>query len=243
MASHVFGMNPSKSQVVTALEETKKIYDPLPETTCDHRALCCKAGCPNMYYAEYLSIRNEFIDKMTKDQKLDLIIECVKRYLQPQEVQNPKPCVFLGEKNMCGVYSARPLKCRLYGLIPKSVYESNVANVAKDMNIQKEKIPLCMQCDRVKIKEEYRDRFPDGVIPSQMLKDMETALRKNDVELGMPVDLQVNGFAFLTFHDWHIMFDVGESWMANLTQLRLKLKEEEKEHFVNSLKEALKKSL
>jgi len=60
-----------------------------------------------------------------------------------------------------------------------------------------------------------------------------------DIRLGLPKTLQDKGFGFLAYHDWHLMFELGESWMEGLTKLRLKLPEDKKEQFLDALKKAL----
>ena len=236
--NHVYGIKASRQQVKDAIYAARKAYSELPETTCSHKTCCCRAGCPNMYYAEFLSIYRGAVEKLSKAQRLDLIIECVRQYLAPQQVDKPKPCVFLSG-NDCAVYEFRPLKCRLYGLIPSSLYEWIVDSVAKDMKTPKEQLPLCTQCDQVKVKDKFKAKFPDGVVPEDKIKKLEIRLRLNDSDLGMPEHLQHDGYGFLTYHDWHIMFDLGEKWMTSLSTLRTKAGEEEKEHFIQALRDAL----
>jgi Fe-S-cluster containining protein len=192
-----------------------------------------------MYYSEFLSIYHGTVAKLPTWARLDLAVECVKRYLQRQDVTKPKPCVFLGGDNMCRTYEFRPLKCRLYGLIPDSLYEWVVSKVSSESGVPKADIPLCVQCPFVKIKPEYAGAFSSGKIPEEMIREIERKLRANDASLGIGEELQANEFSFLTYHDWHIMFELGEGWMALLTPLRLNLEEEKKEQFVASLKEAL----
>jgi Fe-S-cluster containining protein len=192
-----------------------------------------------MYYAEFLSIYEGHVQALPPQARLDLTIECVRRYLQKQDVERPKPCVFLGESNMCGVYPFRPLKCRLYGLIPSDLYDKNVSDLSSESGVPRERIPLCQQCDRVKIKPEFYDRFPEGKITTEEMKRLESSLRANDRVAGVPKAVQDKGFGYLTYHDWHIMFELGEEWMERLTPLRTKLGDEEKEHFLASLKSAL----
>jgi Fe-S-cluster containining protein len=235
-------MSPSEAKVEVAIGRAREAYEGLPETTCDHRAICCKAGCPNMYYSEFLSIYQGSFLKMPADKKLEVTIECIRRYLQPQIVEKPKPCVFLGENNMCQVYDHRPLKCRLYGLIPKTLYDWVVEALVADTGVEKEKHPLCTQCDRVKIKPEFKEKFPDGIVPEAMIKSLETRLRGVDSWLGMPAKVQEQGYGFLTYHDWHIMFVCGETIMVALTQLRLKNEPDKNEHFIGVLRDVLKKS-
>lgn len=221
-----------------AINRTQEIYDPLPGTTCDHLACCCRAGCPNMYFAEFMGIYNKFVASLPKDEHIDLTLQCLRMYLQPQSVDRPKPCVFLKE-DKCSVYDARPLKCRLYGLYPKSLYERMVEGVAQDMATEKEKIPLCVQCDRVKVKPEHAKQYPLGKIPEGTIKSMEMALKANDAALGVPAKIQNDGFGYLTYHDWHVMYEFGEKFMELLTKVRLHWQEDKKELLIQDVKKLL----
>lgn len=239
MPNHPYGITPPLLEVARAVDKTQEVYKPLPETTCDHRAICCKAGCPNMYYAEFYSIYSNYVMKMPREKRIELTLQCIRQYLQPQSVEKTKPCVHLSSDNKCTVYSSRPLKCRLYGLIPPALYNKIVSAVAEDMQVEKEKLPLCQQCDRVKIKPEFADKFPSGKIPQPMIKEMEQALKDNDLRLGIPKSVQDDGFGYLTYHDWHVMFELGEKVMEVLTKSRLTFSEDKKEQLVVALKKLL----
>lgn len=233
---HPFKIEPNEVLVEACLKKVREIYEGLPLTTCDHKTECCRAGNPNLYYCEFLSIREGAVEKMKPGDRLLLTVECVRRYLTKQDIT--KPCVFL-KGDYCSIYKVRQLKCRLYGLIPQSLYEKNVKAVASDLGKPREQIPLCIQCDRVKMRPEFKDRFPDGVIPEEKIKELEQTLRDLDIRLGIPRVLQEKGFAFLTYHDWHLMFELGEGWMEGLSKLRLGLSEEKKEQFLEALKTSL----
>lgn len=247
---HPFGINPSDEDVVRVAREALASYSSLPETTCSHRACCCKAGCPNMYYSEYLSIRCNFIDDMGQDERLGLLLGCIRYYLfdqyekdeNGQKVPFPKPCLHLSDDNKCKVYGARPLKCRTYGLVPPSMHRRIVAQVASENKMDPADVPLCIQCPFVKVKDEYKTDFPDGYVGEDLIAEAEMALSQADRSLGISRKIQDEGFGFLTFHDWHIMSELGEGWMADLTPLRQKLTKDEKEKFVEDLKTAFKKS-
>lgn len=238
--AHVYGMDPTPDQVAKAVERVEKSYEGLPETTCAHRACCCESGCPNMYYAEFLNIYTGHVVALPAELRLDLTVECIRRYLTKQGPGVKKPCVFLGKDKMCAVYPYRPLKCRLYGLIPDRLYDWIVDEVSKDTGVQKEEIPLCHQCPFVKVKPEFAAAFPDGKVPEKMIQALEGKLRHNDIVMGMPPEKQKAGMGFLTYHDWHIMLELGEGMMEVLTPLRLNLAEEKKEQFISALKEQLR---
>ena len=240
---HPFGIRPTDAEVIRATKKAASYYAELPETTCGHRACCCKAGCPNMYYSEYLNIRDAYVDKMSKDERFELLMGCIWYYLFNQyEDGQPvaKPCLHLSKDNMCQVYSARPLKCRTYGLVPADMHREIVEAVAKENKMDPGEIPLCIQCPFVKVKPEYAEKFPDNRIPEETIRRIEAALSKTDRDIGISKKIQEEGYGFLTFHDWHLMCELGETWMSNLTPLRQKLSKVAKEQFFQDLKKAFK---
>jgi hypothetical protein len=111
------------------------------------------------------------------------------------------------------------------------------------LKIPLENIPLCDQCQFVEVKSNEENKFPENKIPKQMVLDLEKAVRDIDrIVLKVPETFQSQGLTFLTFHDWHLLFELGESWLANLTPLREKLNISQKEEFINALKKSLEAS-
>lgn len=235
----------SDKRVDMALTAVNKAYEPLPETTCKSLACCCKVACPNMVFSEFLNIYKNFVLKMSREERLDLTIECVKSYLINQgPVIIEKPCVFLSKTNMCNVYDARPLKCRTYGIIPHNLYKKIVDRVSIDTGINARDIPLCVQCPFVKIKPEFADRFPNGKLPENMIKEIEMELKAIDNTLmGVSSEAQEKGFGFLVYHDWHLIFEMGTGWLEKLTPIRLKFSQKQKDDFVESLRKLLQAQL
>ena len=86
-------------------------------------------------------------------------------------------------------------------------------------------------------------RFPSGKVPEKMIKKLEKRMKWIDKGLGLDKKIQDDGFGFLTYHDWTLLVEFGEAWMANLTKLRKNLKKSEKEQFLDSLKAALVRQL
>lgn len=236
MAKFPFGIDPTEKQVAGAVDAVRAVYYGTPETTCCSLAECCSAGMPNIYFSEFLAIRRGAVDVMNDEQRTNLTVECIRRYLQTQEKK--KPCAFLKE-NKCSIYENRPLKCRLYGLIPNDLYDEVAEAVAAEMKRPRAEVPLCTQCPLVKVKPEFLERFPDGKVPRSAIENMENSLRKLDRDLGMKKETQDQGFGFLTYHDWHLLFEFGEEWMEKLTKLRISWNDEKKEQFILSLKSAL----
>jgi Fe-S-cluster containining protein len=222
-----------------AIGVVREQMERLPRTTCEGRIQCCNTGCPNMTYSEYLSMREAFIDGMGKQGRLDLIIKCVRRYITKQDPLLPRPCVLLTEHGTCSVYESRPFRCRTYGLISSKMYERMARAAANDAGVPVGKMPLCHQCPKVKVKPEDADSFPDGRIPDDLMEEMEAILQDNDLNLGIPLVVQKQGMAYLTIHDWHLMTELGEAWMGNLSAIRLSDSTMAKEQFVAALKDAV----
>lgn len=240
---HPYGMKITDDSEALAISMVRKAYLSLPSTTCKQRALCCNAGCPNMYYSEFLSMRQGAIEKMPRTERIELTVECMRRYLTRQIGSDgkpvEKPCVHLKE-NKCSVYDVRHLKCRLYGLIPESMYRENATAVAEEMGVPKEDIPLCSQCPFVKVTPEHENTFPNNKLPKQMILDLEKALRDVDrLVVKIPQKMQDDGYGFLTYHDWHLMYELGEEKLAMLTPLREKLTPAERDEFINALRTSL----
>ena len=71
-----FGIDPKPVALIYAMEDTREAQAELPPTICKHRACCCKAGCPNMYCSEYMSLRESFVDRLDQEERLELLILC-----------------------------------------------------------------------------------------------------------------------------------------------------------------------
>lgn len=235
-----FGTRPKPKDLLAAINSTKAIQEEVPPTECKHRGCCCRAGCPNMYLTEYMAMREEHIDKLPKEDRLELLIGCIRYYLTRQYEENEggkrvaqKPCLLLDENNDCTAYAARPLKCRLYGLIPTKMYRRVVEEVSKESGIRKSEIPLCVQCPYVEAGKGSTE------ITEDFIAGLEERIRKNDNSIGVSKAMHQLGYAFLTLHDWHIMCELGEDWMSKLSPIREQKSKEWKESFLQDLRKAL----
>ncbi len=197
---HPYGMKPSDYEIVEAVKKTNNVYNKMEDPEVEPRDL--GVGGPEMYYCEFLNVRMNYVDKLSKQERLDLTIACIKRYLEIESAE--KIDLFDKEK----AYEWRPLECR------------------------------------VKVTSDFKK-----------LVAFTAQLRIIDRDLGMPRDLQdgiirkgqkvkaTRSVGVLVYHDWHLMAEMGVPWVRNLSTLKNKLKDSEKEQFVSSLKDALQASL
>lgn len=200
-----------------------------------------------MFYCEYLRLRTVSIDTMEKQDRFDLLLGCIRYYLMNQvecvDGKNRlvnKPCLLLKD-SLCSAYEARPLKCRTYGIVPPKMHRRIVDEVSKETKISKRSLPLSIQCPFVSIKPEFRQEFGYW-LQEPFIAKLEASLAASDRSFGISEKIQKEGYGFLSFHDWHLMSELGEVWMSNLTPLRKKMTRDEKEKFLADLKEAFRAS-
>jgi hypothetical protein len=197
---HPYGMKPTDSEIVDAIKKVNNVYTKLEDPSEELRDLGV-AG-PEMYYAEFLSVRVHYVDKLSRQERADLTIDCVKRYLEIESA----PRLDLFDKGKA--FEWRPLESRL------------------------------------KITSDFKS-----------LIGLTAKLRIVDRDLGMPKDLQdgvirrgqkvkkTRSVGLLVYHDWHLMAEMGVPWVKNLSVLKNKLQDSQKEQFASSLKDALQASL
>ena len=222
-----------------AIEKVEQLVADLPETTCAHRGICCRAGCPNMTLGEYLWISRDYVEKLDRNERLSLILTCVSLYLDKQDPRRWRPCPLLTEDMKCKAYLARPFRCRTYGLIPEELYRRMANEVEKETGIPSTFTPLCIQCKLVKMKPEFLEKYPGGKITEGKIVEIERSLRENDKELGVSEQTQKEGFSYLTFHDWHLLFCLGGAMMSHLSKIRIEGDKAAKESFMKLLKEQI----
>lgn len=101
--------------------QLQKVYNNLPETTCDGCATCCKWGSPPAFFIEYLNMYKFLRDNM-RDKWQDFLVKSTE-YFYLELVDAGQVCPFLNEENDCSVYSVRPFSCRSFGLLSQKDFE------------------------------------------------------------------------------------------------------------------------
>lgn len=132
--------------------ELQKIYDQLPETTCNNCASCCSWGSPPAFFIEYLNLY-EYIRKQ-KEHWHDYLVKSTEYYFLDL-VDVSQKCPFLGADNKCRIYSVRPLSCRTYGLLNKEDFEQSYPSQGLK--------PIAKR-----LWEEYQIKVPDEIANKKM---------------------------------------------------------------------------
>jgi Fe-S-cluster containining protein len=130
----------------------KDIYKDIPDTKCNHCPLkkgveadCCKTFSPPMNLVEFLNILKH--NTYSKEQKIDLICECIKSYLNPNYI---KPCLLL-KNNQCSVYEQRPFSCRMFGLYTQDEWNSRLESISVQLDVEKQEVPFFCQCKGIEV--------------------------------------------------------------------------------------------
>jgi len=194
-------------------EVLDKIYNEYNlKTTCPGNCFCCSVACPQMAYSEFLSLIDFIYNKLDKNFRNAIIKNSIRYFFSNSLV---KPCSLLVDKR-CVCYEDRPLSCRLYGIIPKEMFEKRVEGFIKNTGLKKEEIPLNTQCQYVK--------RVDNSIPltEKMIEDLYAKINNLDMGVGNFTKQQIKKrYNQRTFHDWMMRFIFGEENLCGLTTFYL----------------------
>ena len=229
-----YNIAPTYDTVSPVILQLAKIYSRIPETTCCGSGICCKTGCPHMYYSEFLNLWLA-VEEMGGNYRAEIIFRALKNYMDESVV---KPCPVYSEGNDnrlrgCLCYEKRPYNCRFYGIIPSSEYEKRVNGFEKTFGRKAmKKNPLRTQCSDVEIK--------DGILVSEgYIDDIADDIEAIDVELGIRQMLVKSKQTSRTLHDFIMLTYFGESKMVDLTEIRVNSSDNAKKDFLEEMKKQL----
>lgn len=112
------------------LDRLSEIYDAVPSGTCQGCTSCCHESV-NISMVEALNIVHQYYEigngqiEIPKDLKRNLL----KYYFS--EWVKPKKCPFLSDENLCSIYQARPLPCRIFGNRSADAFNQNLELIRK----------------------------------------------------------------------------------------------------------------
>lgn len=226
-------------------ENLNKIHSIIPQTKCKRRNECCKAGCPHMYFVEFVYILDYIKDNVSRDVLLNVIFTCIDNFFSDDVI---KICpLFTGDG--CYIYQARSVNCRLYGIIPDEIYKKRQNRPGDEFTMSAEEIkealgltdinevPLYHQCPYVSPIKGTGEEITVEVY-NQIFDDLANIEKDFIQESGIDIPFT----SYKTFHDHYLWFVGGDEMLEKWTYLKLNLKDDPilKESIVSSMKEHLK---
>lgn len=212
-----YGVDTSESNTLGPLMSLNILYNEMPATTgcgdCakingeDNKDWCCRKHNPSMYYCEFLKVFKLFTT-WSKSKRTEFILRAVKNYLSNSL---SKGCIFY--KDGCQCYSARPLSCRLYGVIPQESWDRRHKILQDRYGDQFQPV---QQCSLVKSKTP---------VTVEMEHKWFLHTKKCEERLGVvPNAISLHdsgGGSYRTFHD-HLLIELfPDSILSHLTKIRL----------------------
>lgn len=207
-------------------KELEVLYNKIPATICNFcpkkkevEADCCKHFSPPMYLLEFLNVFED-IDKLKKDQKIELIVGCVKSFLNPDIV---RPCVLLNGI-LCSVYKSRPFSCRFYGQYPKAEWKKRLETISSEWGIPVDDIPMKDQCGKPNVTYEKNNQKPIGV---KKENDIFKDIAKLDVKLfsdkKIGESIVYSSKTYLPFDMHYLLLMMGPDYLEELASIKILL--------------------
>lgn len=128
-------------------DQLEAIYKDVPSGSCAGCGSCCMESV-GANFAEFVNI----YDHLEKNDMIEEAYERIFNYYF-KEYSKKMPCPFKNEDNMCLIYEARPLNCRIYGNWQEKDYESNYDRI-KGQNVEIAR----------EIEDRYGLRIPSGIV-------------------------------------------------------------------------------
>lgn len=150
-----------------SFELLQAVYDDMPKTKgCNQacskngcRAWCCEYNTPHSYTSEFSYLWENLSKTVTNEVKIDIIVRAVKNYLRNSLT---KTCIFFDKTSCkCMCHTARPLACRMYGIVPPNSWRSRVKSVKENAlkvrpRDKKDLHKVLEQCDIVRTSEGHK---------------------------------------------------------------------------------------
>ncbi len=112
------------------LERLNEIYGVVPSGKCQGCTNCCHESV-NISMVEALNIVHQYYETENGEIEIpeDLKTNLLKYYFS--EWIKPKKCPFLNDENLCSIYQARPLPCRIFGNRSQDAFNKNLSLIRK----------------------------------------------------------------------------------------------------------------
>ncbi|GAU77049.1 YkgJ family cysteine cluster protein [Fusibacter sp. 3D3] len=111
-------------------DSLNKIYEAVPSGQCQGCTKCCHESV-NISMVEALNILHQYYEKENGEIVIpeNIKMNLIKYYFS--EWIMPKKCPFLSDENLCSIYQARPLPCRIFGNRSRHAFNKNLDLVRK----------------------------------------------------------------------------------------------------------------
>jgi Fe-S-cluster containining protein len=209
------------------------LYDRIPDTVgCMENinreggcgAWCCQSQSPQVLYSEFCNAWRYINKHWSKQEVLELVLRAVRNYLSNKFA---KGCVFWSqETKLCQIHDARPLACRVYGVMPDEEWKPKYERL------------------KVLYPDEVREQC--GLIKTEDGKPVTKA--QTDVWWKLLTDIEASqGIArnrmhdgpsgtYRTFHDHIVLSLYDRKILTILSEMRLNASEEAKEKFIAEIR-------
>lgn len=237
----------SKSQIKKAIFNLNIVYNNIPETKgcmeCINKtkeeggcgAWCCQTQSPSVLYSEFINTWQAVIKEWDVNDIILLIEKAMRNYVKDSV---NKGCIFWDENSkLCKQHKTRPFACRMYGIIPKSEFNTRLAKLRLEY---KDRIDANFrdQCNMVstitgeEITQEQSDQWWDR------LKVIEESMGISSK------DIHDNyGGSYRTYHDHILLTLLPDNILEQLQTLRLYGSYIEKESAIRNFMSTVKINL
>ena len=204
------------------------IYDTIPQTECKKRNFCCQAGCPPLYFIEFINILDYIKKNISIDSLSTIVCQCIDNYFSEEII---KPCPLFNDG--CFIYDVRPINCRFYGQIPDEEYKKRQQRVSDEftmsanemrvaLNLKNvEEVPLYHQCPNVKPIADTGEK-----VISQNYNKTFLVLEELEVDFLKDMKLEIPFTSYKNFHEHYLWFTIGEDMLEKWTTLKLHFRED-----------------
>jgi Fe-S-cluster containining protein len=212
-------------QIFKSLED---VHKEIPQTQCSQKNECCKAGCPPMHSSEFNYLLDYFNSELDSNQKKEVLSRCIDNYFSLKII---KPCPLFDDG--CLIYEARPINCRVYGIIPDCRYARrrkrdsdsftmSAKEIKDQMGLEKiQDVPLYNQCQCVKIVKEGKEK--DEKMSTILYDDIFKKLIEIEGKFLSNSNIKNSDNSYKTFHDHYLFKLVGETVLRKWTTIKMSI--------------------
>ncbi len=229
-----------------AINRLNKVYKKLPQTTGCLQHInkpieqggcgghCCVHNNPSMLYVQFMNSWGNFTQTHSLDQILVLFEKSLRNYLSANTL---KTCVFFDtETKLCTTHMHRSMSCRLYGITPNKQYNSKLVQLRILCKKTNQQSLVKQQCRLVSTSnnKDVPTKFSDNIF-----KDIKKIQRTLQIPYERMND-QAEG-TYRTYHDHILIKHFDDSFLAQLSHLRVNGTQSQKNMAIVNVMPVIKK--